>query len=98
MPYGEAWRLYLILAADPSSQIAAATHNWSHPVSREALVLADLFDLQHASKAKRRPSPYPRPWVASERKRRGRGMPREELEALLEATRAEPSSGAAESP
>ena len=87
MTWGEAWRLYLILAGDPSSQVAAAIQGWTHPVSREALVLFDLLDLQHTSKAKRRPSPYPRPWLANERKRRGRGMPVADLRAILDEAR-----------
>lgn len=98
MTYGEAWRLFLLLSADPSSHVAAAMNGWSFPASREALALFDLFDLQHASKAKRRPAPYQRPWVANERKRRGRGMPLEELKAVLAATRASGSSDAGESP
>lgn len=34
---------------------------WDGPRSSEWLLLADLYDLQHASKAKRTPKPYPRP-------------------------------------
>lgn len=47
---------------DPSTEIAAAIAGWDYPLSREALILADLFDLQHTSKAKKKPQPYPRPW------------------------------------
>lgn len=90
MPWGEALRLFDILKNDPSSQIASSIAGWQHPVSREALVLFDLFDVQHMSKAKKRPAPYPRPWLASERKRIGRGMAREQLRALLDAARAQP--------
>lgn len=65
MTYGEAWRLVHILAGDPSSQIATALGAWSHPVTREDIVLRDLFDLQQAvamAGSKKKPTPYPRPW------------------------------------
>jgi hypothetical protein len=62
MPYGEAFRLVTILAADPSSQIAARLGGWVHPITRADMTMRDLFDLQHASKSKHRPDPYPRPW------------------------------------
>lgn len=62
MSWGEALRLAQGLATDPSSMLGSSLAGWEHPVSREALVLMDLFDLQHISKSKRRPPPYPRPW------------------------------------
>lgn len=62
MTWGEAIRLTRILSADPSSQVCTAVNGWSYPFSREAIVLADLYDLQHASKARRKPQPYSRPW------------------------------------
>lgn len=71
MTYAEAWRLLGLLARDPSSHVCAAVARWDHPTSREAIVLMDLYDLQHRSKSKKKPKPYPRPWPA-ERKRYGR--------------------------
>ena len=68
MGYGEAWRLMRVLIADPSSQLAASLAGWEHPATRESLALYDLYDLQHASKAKRKPKPYPRPWVKKPRR------------------------------
>lgn len=62
MTYGEALRLTTVLAADPSSQIAAGLAGWAHPVTRADLTLRDLYDLQYMSKAKHKPPPYPRPW------------------------------------
>lgn len=63
MSWGEAYRLASQISLDTTSHVAASMGGWDHPISREALVLMDLFDLQHASKAgKRRPKPYPRPW------------------------------------
>lgn len=43
----EAARLAEILREDPSSAISAVLRGWEHPVSREALVLMDVFDLNH---------------------------------------------------
>lgn len=78
----------LILSADPSSQIGASLSEWSHPVTREALVFMDLYDLQHMSKSKRRPKPYPRPWSEPARKTWGRtSMTREAVLAILTAHR-----------
>lgn len=50
------------LCRDPSSHVAVSVAGWTRPVTDAAMVLADLFDLQHNSKAKRRPKPYPRVW------------------------------------
>lgn len=61
MPWSEAWRLFNILAMDPSSQIGAALAGWQHPAERTDLVLRDLFDLQFR-KVKKNPKAYPRPW------------------------------------
>lgn len=63
MGWDEARDLVQVLTTDPSTALAAALAGWSHPMSREALILADLFDVQHMSKAKKRPAPYPRPWA-----------------------------------
>ena len=73
MRWGEAVRLTRQLATDPSSHVGAALAGWEHPVSREALVLMDLFDLQHRSKAKQTPDPYRRPWPDPNKKQVGTG-------------------------
>jgi len=64
MPWGEAWRLTEVLAADPSAHVAAALGGWAHPASREWLISAEMLDLFVAAntKAGRHPKPYPRPW------------------------------------
>lgn len=63
------------LATDPSSHLCAAVNEWTHPLSREAIVLADLFDLTgiaHTNPKKRRPKPHPiRPWAARKKERFG---------------------------
>jgi hypothetical protein len=83
MPYGEAVRLVGVLAADPSSHLAAALNEWTVPRSPEWLVLADLFDAfvrANYKKAQR----YPRPFMDGGAVRRGRtSLPRADVIALL---------------
>lgn len=94
MRWGEAYRLALLLAQDPGTQVAAAVAGWVHPLAREALVLADLYDLQHMSKAKKRPRAYPRPWGDKARTTKGTGRyTPQQLRAVLTATRAHDNGG-----
>lgn len=89
MPWTEAVMHARILRSDPSSAIAAALEGWDNPISREALVLMDLFDLDHAVAAgKKKPAPHPgRPFSmdASKKKRRGNteGRSVAEVKAIL---------------
>lgn len=88
MSWGEALRLTRILSAETDSQVGAAIAGWSHPASRLDLTLRDLYDLQHQSKAKKRPKPYPRPWPDKTSRRFGRTrMTVAELRAVLDAHR-----------
>lgn len=87
MPWDEAVRLGAILRADPSSMLAAALEGWDHPISREALVLMDLFDLEHTVNTKKPPKPHPgRPWKDQGKKQRmgnvGRRTPEQVRELL----------------
>lgn len=86
MSLAEAARLTVILRADPSSAMTAAVEGWTHPVSREAAVLMDLWDLEHAKAGPKRRAEYPRAWKPShEVRRRGdaAGRTPEEVKALL---------------
>ena len=87
MSWGEAVRLSRELSRDWSSAVAAALAGWDYPLSREAIVMADLYDLQHITKAKRRPAPYPRPWKPEQVKKFGTSMTKERLRAVLDANR-----------
>lgn len=91
MSYAEAYRLTLVLAADPSSQIGATLAGWDHPTSREALILMDAYDLSArvAAGGRRKTKPYPRPWPDKSKRTfgAGRGMPIEQMRALLDAQR-----------
>jgi hypothetical protein len=75
MSWDEAWHLMQGLLTDPTSRLAAAHAGWEHPMSREAMVLADLWDLTVAantdSKKRGRAKTYPRPF-----KRKGTGSTR----------------------
>lgn len=84
MSWGEAIRLTDILLADPSSMLAADNAKWEYPISREAMVLMDVFDLDHAVNSKDKPKPYPRPWKTVEQKRHGKtDMSREQVLEVL---------------
>lgn len=93
MELGEAWRLTQQLNRDPTSAIGAALAGWDYPISHEALLLADLFDLEHTVNAKRRPSPHPiRPFKANTDsvRRIGNvlGRTREQVVSILDRARA----------
>jgi hypothetical protein len=65
MSWDEAYDLARGLLADPTSRLAAARAGWDHPLSREAMIFADLYDLTVAANTDRRkgkPKPYPRPF------------------------------------
>ena len=64
VPWGETLALFRILKADPSSHVAAAIHGMQSPWSREAFLLADVYDLTLAvnwANKHKDPTPYPRP-------------------------------------
>lgn len=89
MTFGEAWSLVQALATDPSSRVAAALAGWQYPWSHEAMLLADLYDLQHQKAAgKKRVKPRPRPWDKKPERRRMMPDPSLSQEEILAALRA----------
>lgn len=62
VPVSEMWLLTQALMKDPRSRLMASVAGWEYPTSREFMVLADLVDVQLASKSKHKPKPYGRPW------------------------------------
>lgn len=57
----EMGRLVRILRSDPSSAIAAALEGWDFPISREALIFMDLFDvtvMANSDSKKGKPKPH----------------------------------------
>jgi len=90
MSIHEAARLAQIVATDPSSATSAALQGWDHPVSREALILMDQFDLSHTAAAGKKVQPHPgRPNkpVDVERKGNAGGRTPAEVKAILQAAR-----------
>jgi hypothetical protein len=75
MTWDEAYDLARGLLADPTSRLAAARAGWKQPLSREAMVLADIWDLLVAvntdKKKRGQAKPYPRPF-----ERKGSGSTR----------------------
>lgn len=92
MSWREAWLLTKQLLGDPSSRAFVAVAGWPHPWSREAFLLADLYDLLAAANTDRRfrrqLDPYPRP-TGQPRKNGGRlgraTRSQQEVRALLRA-------------
>lgn len=60
---------------------------FSHPISREFMVLADMFDQRHRLAGAKDAKPYPRPFErpGGQRSRRGTPKPLGEAIALLNA-------------
>ena len=83
MGWGEAWRLFEVLANDPSSQVGCAMAGWNFPLSREGLALSDLFDV-NARASFKKPKPYIRPWDEKPRRFGNRSMTKEQFHALRE--------------
>ena len=85
MTWGEAMRLTRQLGSDPSTMVAAALNGWDYPVSREALSLADLYDVFCAANFKDA-KPYPRPWASKPKSGRAKpdaSLTQEEIIAAL---------------
>jgi hypothetical protein len=96
MTWGEAARIIGILTADPSSALAASVAGWAHPISREALALYDIFDLEHMVNSKKRPMPHPgRPGGSpDEKKQRGNaaGRSSDEMKRILRKQFGQPAA------
>jgi hypothetical protein len=84
--YLEAWNLVQSLLRDTTSWVQAILAGWDRPTSNEWAILADIYDLQHSSKSKRRPKRYPRPWPEQKKKIGGKNSTRrssEDVRAIL---------------
>lgn len=69
MGIAEAARLMGLLLKDPSSAIGAAAAGLVEPVTLEARVIADLWDLVMGAAAGKKAVPYKRPWVPEKKPR-----------------------------
>jgi hypothetical protein len=91
MPWAEAVALAQVIHVDPSSMLSAAALGWDYPLTREALISLDTFDLLHAANTSKRPKPHPmRPKTQTKRSNRygntgGRSV--DEVKAILAANR-----------
>lgn len=86
MGWGEAYRVMDLLARDPSTWVAAAFAGWVHPLAREALTLADLYDATTNAHFKK-PKKYPRPWDEQPKVFGSQPMTKARLRAILDANR-----------
>lgn len=89
MSWAEAIRLTRELGRDTSSHVHAALAGWTHPASREALVLMDLHDA-YVNATFEKPNQCPRPWPDPNATAYGKGtaIPLDELGRILAAHRA----------
>jgi hypothetical protein len=86
MGWGEAYRLFELLANDPTSQVCAAMAGWQYPLTREGLILADHFDA-FARVNFKKANPYPRPWDEKPKKFGNRSLTKEQLAAIFHRLR-----------
>jgi len=75
MGIAEAARLMGQLLTDPSSATGAAAAGLTEPVSLEARVLADLWDLVMGAAAGKKATPYQRPWTTTPKRATRRVKP-----------------------
>lgn len=69
--YLEALHLVSALLRDYSAMLTAAMAKWDYPVSREWILLSQLYDLTAAAASKKKPKPYPGPWPSEGSQRIG---------------------------
>lgn len=85
MSYGEAYRLTKELAVEPGSRVFAAVSGWAYPMSREALVTADLIDVIARAMFQRVHTTYPRPWDGPDVTRiGGTNLPQDYVRGVLD--------------
>ncbi len=95
MSLAEAARHVKRWLADPSSAVGAEVGSLEHPVSRELLVLMDIWDLEAAKSGAKRPPIYPRPWKqATQTKTRGdaAGRTPDQVKAMLKEQFGQPEA------
>ena len=72
VPYDEAAHLLKALRSDPSSWYHAAIGGWDYPITREGIVLMELWDLELrkglSKKQRNKFKAFPRPWPAKKSK------------------------------
>lgn len=61
----ELFFLVRMLLKEPNSWLHAEVAGWGNPVSREWMATVDLYDMQLATKSRRKQKEYPRPWSSN---------------------------------
>ena len=64
-----------VLIRDPESWTHAAVAKWKHPISYEWTVLVATYDMLAQVNSRKKPKPYPRPWVDANVKSKGQSRP-----------------------
>lgn len=78
-----------VIAADPSTWLHARIHDWQHPLTREGIWLANVYDSLESKRLGRKFKPSPKPWPKPGTERLGRTtLGPEESRALLRRNRA----------
>lgn len=88
--YLEALYIINVLERDPSSWFQAAIHEWTQPVSKEWMILANLYDLMAAVNSKKKPKQYPRPWPDDGITRLGSKKPQKRSDVIAALERMNP--------
>jgi hypothetical protein len=77
-----------VVARDPGSVLHASIHGWDAPVSREWMILANIYDSSEANRLGRKFKPMKRPWPDRGTEKLGRtNLPPAEAKALLKRNR-----------
>lgn len=103
LSWREAWGLVERLALDPASHLCAAINGWDYPLSREAMALADLYDLTAVANTDKRHrrslKPYRRPWKNTKgRRSKTPAVDQAAVRAALDARKPLPANESDEEP
>lgn len=86
MGWGEACRVWTLLARDPNSWVASEINGWQYPLGREGLILSDLYDAT-ANAHFKKPKKYHRPWDEPPKRFGDAAMSKAHLRAVLDVNR-----------
>lgn len=83
--------LTVALLKESDSRLQAASNSWKFPISREAIILTQIFDLLAMTNSKRKPKPYPMPWPDPNKKRLGSNKNRSRKDVIETLKRMNPN-------
>jgi hypothetical protein len=87
LPWGEVLLLLNVLLRDPSSWLQTSVSKWHHPVTYEWATTAATYDLLAQVHSKRKPKPYPRPWMTGANNKGRKGTLRKDAREILAKAR-----------